>query len=734
MPITYNETNIPINAEKRDPFYGRSKSEVGLGLVPNMSYEDVEMSILANVKATVDEGVAYNYDRYASEENPILADIVKLKPNSARTVLHFSIGTWTDNSEFISRDTATIELRSNRTNVSYNLFVEEPYPNNATTPLTSTVVVLKQFKTGGWLVSLKVVDRQIDAIWVNLVESKNIDIQNPKENVYDDSEFNRTIEAQCDRSRISTNVEIGNLDVIAKSLSHPVPIKLSPVDPNDYYNTNSNNYSLSNIDISSLIGTSGMIKDRTLVSIPILTDEVTCSNDQLIPLSVNRLNHQIKFRIGGNCVHESQRSSWQSAQSDQSNLTSFLDTDPEATNEFPISISELSHDINVRIGKSTYNGSAPESGNTEGEGIESYEFSEGKVNYASIDGSTSGRNDFYRYDTQTKRWVYASSNFSPVSGAGSLSTKSNSLSELNLVLHGLDHDIKIEAVNSDYRTARGKATDDNGLLSYAGKVDSGIRNLTWDSYDGVDDETRRNSYVTGHMNLNTFEKSIYQGLDLTVHGLDHEMKMEFYRVDSNPIKGPNNDDLTTSDRYRPNSGGHDIMGELSLDTFTSRTQKHKLEVIDSRYTDCARGLALRYDDNFMPYDQLDANGEFGNYDPPNPNADEIARIYPTINGVPFTGDFRYKVRYPAHMEADRVSKLHDTRNIIIPTAQLDPSLLAKIDETILKDETKSPRERMELMIESLTNDNEVISVGAMKSILGIICERFEKLERNVSIT
>ena len=67
MSVNSKEINIPINSEKRDPFYGRSKSEIGLGLVQNMSFDTIETAILANVKSTVDEGVAYNYESYASE-------------------------------------------------------------------------------------------------------------------------------------------------------------------------------------------------------------------------------------------------------------------------------------------------------------------------------------------------------------------------------------------------------------------------------------------------------------------------------------------------------------------------------------------------------------------------------------------------------------------------------------------------------------------------------------------
>ena len=684
MSVNSKEINIPINSEKRDPFYGRSKSEIGLGLVQNMSFDTIETAILANVKSTVDDGVAYNYESYASDSDPILADIVKLKPNSSRTVLHFSLGTWTQNSEFISRDTATLELRSNKTNVSYNLYVTEPYPNNGfdstdsslnrSTPLTSTKVIIREFNTGGWLVSLKVVDRTIDAIWVNLVESKNIDIQNPMSNIYEDSEFGRSIEFYCDKSRISTNLDIGGASLVAKALNHPVPIKLKPVDPDDYYNSSSRIYSLSNIDISGQIGTPSLIKDNTIVSIPILTDEDTCKSDQLIPLSVNRLNHQIKFRISGNCMSSSQLESWKKAQTDQRNLSAFLDTDPEAINEYPVSITELTHDINVEIGRASYYGSVPESGSVGGTGYGRYEFSGGKVNYATIQDSSNGRNEYYEYNSESNSWLPTSNKYLTRDKSASLSTKSNSFSELNLVIHGLDHDIKLEVANLEYRNSRGVATDGNGLLNSTSKINSGVRNLTWEELDGVESEARRNSYVTGNIKINTFEKNSYQCLDLNVHGLDHDISLDFHRVETDVLKGPSSDDVLKSDSYRPNSNGKDILGSIKIDTFTGRIQNFKLEVIDSRYSDCTRGLALKLDGNFMPYDQINDLGDYGDYLPTAPSSDEIEDIYPTINGIPFTGDFRYKVKYPSNLEVDGISKEHSVRNIVVPAYHYGSSL------------------------------------------------------------
>lgn len=684
MSVNSKEINIPINSEKRDPFYGRSKSEIGLGLVQNMSFDTIETAILANVKSTVDEGVAYNYESYASDSDPILANIVKLKPNSSRTVLHFSLGTWTKNSEFISRDTATLELRSNRTNVSYNLYVTEPYPNNGfdstdsslnrSTPLTSTKVIIREFNTGGWLVSLKVVDRTIDAIWVNLVESKNIDIQNPMSNIYEESEFGRSIEFYCDKSRISTNLDIGGASLVAKALNHPVPIKLKSVDPDDYYNSRSKMYSLSNIDISGQIGTPSLIKDNTIVSIPILTDENTCKSDQLIPLSVNRLNHQIKFRISGNCMSNSQLDSWKKAQTDQRNLSAFLDTDPEAINEYPVSITELTHDINVEIGRGSYYGSVPESGPVGGSGYGRYEFSSGKVNYATIQDSSNGRNEYYEYNLESKSWLPTSNKYMTRDKSVSLSTKSNSFSELNLVIHGLDHDLKLEVANLEYRNSRGIATDSNGLLNSGGKIDSGIRNLTWEEPDGVESETRRNSYATGSVSINTFEKNSYQCLNLNIHGLDHNILLDFYRVRTDVLKGPSSDDVLRSDSYRPNSNGKDILGSIEVDTFTKRIQNFKLEVIDGRYSDCTRGLALKLNDNFMPYDQINDLGDYGDYLPTAPSSDEIESIYPTINGIPFTGDFRYKVKYPSNLEIDGISKEHSVRNVVVPAYHYGSSL------------------------------------------------------------
>lgn len=673
MSLNKNEVNIPINSEKRDPLYGRSKADIGLSKVPNMSFDEVETSILANVKNTVDEGVAYNYSNFASEEDPISANIVKLKPNSARTVLHFSLGTWSETSDFISRETATLELWSNKNNISYNLFVTEVFPKvskpegsiDRSTPLTSTKVTLKEFKTGGWLVTLHVTDRAIDAIWINLVESKNVDAQNPLENIYSDDDFGRVVEFYCDKSIISSELSLNMPDLLAAGLSHDIPVKTSSVDPSDYYNSQSNTYSLTNIDLSGIIGTDDLIKSKSLVSIPIKTDKESCKVDQYIPLSVNRLNHQIKFRLTGKSLHSEQEVSWREAQSNQGNLTAFLDTDPEATNYFPISISELTHDINITTGKGLYRGSIPESGQAGGSGYNRYSFEDGKVNYVTFQNKATGMDEYSVFDSNTRKWTFTSRTLSTPDKCKSLSTKSDEINEVNMIVHGVDHDINLEVVNLQYRADRGSATDENGLLEDDRKLTAGIQNLTWQDDESLEDEKRKYSYATGSIKLNTFEKDYYQALDLTVHGLDHNIKFEGYRTETHVLLGPSQSDLDKSNRYRPGSNGKDINGVVSLDTFTGRTQKFNLEVIDSRYTDCARGLAIKIDGNYMSHSLIDDNGTYGNYLPNTPSADEILEIYPTINGVPFTGDFRHQIKYPPEMERDHLSKIHDARNITV---------------------------------------------------------------------
>lgn len=788
MSININEVNIPINPEKRDPFYGRNKSDIGLSRVSNMGFDDVSRSILANVKNEINEGSSYNFERFATIEEPILANIVKLKPNSAMTTIHFSLGTWSDKASFISKDVATLHIRSNRNNVSYELFITEPYPKtpdvegrtNTYTPLSSTQVILKEFNTGGWLVSLKITDINIDSIWVNLVESRNVDIQNPYVDIYSDSDFDysRRIEFFCDKSRISSEVEIGNLDVVAKSLNHPVKIKHLSVDPDDYYNSHVNTYSIASKDISNLIGTDGLTKDRTLDSISILTDEVTCKKDQLIPLSVNRLNHQIKFRLTGDCINSSQESSWREAQSDQSNMSAFLDTDPEASNSFPVSISKLTHDIDLSVGRSSYWGSMPESGARDGEGYGIYEFKMGKVNYATFQADSTGRNEFYEFNKDSKSWMMKSDPFKSESKVQSISTLQNTINELNLVIHGLDHDIKVEAVNKSYRKSRGPATDENNLLGDSVPIMSGIKNLTWESGDGIEYEDRRHSYVTGSMNINTFEKSIYQGMDLTVHGMDHKIRFRGYRMDTNVLTGPVNTEA--SDKYRPNSGGRDIEGDIEIDTFTHRVQNFKMQVIDSRYADCARGLAIKAEDNYLPYTEIDDNGDYGKFISSPLSSDEILDIYPTINGIPFTGDFRHLVKYPPEMEADGISKVHSTRNITIPTLHKNSGLdgagahkwevlsslrvasynssgnpvarllegnsldsmtevenefgLVRLTPIGSVSENESPSRNLSSLINSLGNDDDVISVKALKSLLSVMVERFEKLELTLGIS
>ena len=83
MADVKDNINYPINSERRDPFYSKSKGDVGLSKVPNLSFSELNNAILANVNNQVNEGTIYQLDKSVGEETGKKREfpIVKLKPN-----------------------------------------------------------------------------------------------------------------------------------------------------------------------------------------------------------------------------------------------------------------------------------------------------------------------------------------------------------------------------------------------------------------------------------------------------------------------------------------------------------------------------------------------------------------------------------------------------------------------------------------------------------------------------
>lgn len=582
------------------------------------------------------------------------------------------------------------------------------------TVLSSVKVVLKEFVGGGWLVSLDIpgtgLPKKVDALWVNLLGSRNIDPQLPTENQYSDSDFIRenTIEILCDKSRESSNIlfenDIEGLITYSRSLNHDIKLHMECVDPEDPYNKSIKNSAGGNNSWSNSDPTSGTDFNTEIIpSINIKTNEIDCASAQNIPLTINRLNHPVKFRLSGPSLHKGQEITWKGAWDGaygnvsgdkdeyQLNLKTTIDTARGVENEYPISISGLTHDIDLSIGLGEYQGSIPESNSEENYNGQSFrdpvdkiysgdnqaaifDVENGKVNYATIDSISSAYDNHFEFNDNTHDWELKNNpnGWKQKDRTLSLNTRleNNDTSlpsnKLNLVVHGVDHDMLIEVVNSDYRLTRGAATkkdvDENedfdfepdkkyGSGVYDPTITSGVKNLTWNS--GSEKEERRYSYSTGHIRLNTFEKRNYQVLDITNHGLDHNISFRLFRDRvSDPLNNPRTAlDNDASNKFRPKSGGQDLLGDVSLDTFTGRVQRCKLSVIDGRYSDSARGLAITNvsdtgEVNFIPHSDVDNTGSYGSK--PSDESlsfNELIKYYPTINGVPFTGDFRHKVAY-----------------------------------------------------------------------------------------
>ena len=735
------DINYPINPERRDPFYSKSKGDIGLSKVPNMSFSELNNAILANVNNQVNEGTIYHLDKKIGDTGGVREfPLFKMKSESAYTNVIFGLGEWTGNKEYIGKDCARVELILSGEVINYNLSVsnsnsenigedtdikwnvnglpdgkENNYPEPGFTDmigrgeypdqsdgeessgpvidknkyLAKTKLRLRKFKSKeGYLVSLVCEEPKVDAIWVNLTWCRNIDPVNVVDpdasSTWPDSMFEKEISFYCEKSRISGNLCIeGGIDGISaysRSLNHDIPIKTVSNDPSDNYNNNANSHSISNLVPGEILveNSNKWTKENSIREVELKSNEIECKNPQNIPLSINRLNHQIKFGLEGISVHPKQVESWTNAQNSQSNKRSFIDTDIDpnskplsgVNNWFPLGISRLTHDINVSAGRGKYEGSKPEEitndkDTTKGEGYNQYTYnsSDKTMNYVTFSSTATGKGSHYEYDESNEsKWIPVEDTLSTPDKTKSLDTDTDKTNDLNMIVHGLDHDILIEIVDSKYRNDRGGAcTKDDTSLKDAVSNTAAIHNLTLEeSTSEPRTETRRNSCATGLFSLNTFDKSIYQCLDIKVHGLDHIIKVRGYRVNvPNPLNDPTEaGDTGGTNQFRRGSNAQDILGDIEIDTYTTRVQKRKLEVIDSRYTDCARGLALTEgtgnNTNFIPYSKVEDSGKHEGS-----NSKASYSNAPTINGVPFTGDFRLGVDINSNYTFD--STMHDDK-------------------------------------------------------------------------
>lgn len=756
-----SNNEYPVNPELRDPSYSKNKTDVGLPKVDNLSYTEIQEAILSNVKATINEGTVYNFDKKVSEleSGSRIFDLVKLKPSSSQVSLLVSLGTWTGLNSFVARDAIRVDLslsNSDRNDIiGYNLWVTnttsapkaeattelpqdpninrnglakgtENYGKGGTAGYTmiegrgeyplgnvntdgsinvnqgaffgSSALIIKKFLTGGWLVSLDTRAGDVDAIWINYLDARNIDPQNVTENLYEESEFDQDtrIVLRTDKSRLSSNVVFdGSLEGIitySRSLNHDLPIQLTSNDPDDWYNQVSCK-SYSAVSIKSTDGYDGgkgsveLIKDVQEVTFK--TNEVDCEKPQNFPITINRLNHLINFRFDGGCIDTRYARSFRDSETDgvveiidnkevlHENPNVKLNTEINASNVYPVDVYKLTHDVNLKMDdQSPYlNFAIPEEVSSNyyeytASNYTNYKISSdsSKIEYAtfarkstpSISSSVVESDGSWGSLTWTDDLVRTTQDRTT-----SLNTDYNSNNVSSFIVHGLDHTINIQVANSTYRNREaGKKIvrykyDDEGNITnelvnsfYEDGTGVGVKNLTWGDQsfqddinaDGTtgssDNEKDKNSYVTGHISLNTFDKSTFQNLDLTVHGLDHSIKFVPTRL--KPVTVFEESDSTMSDIHRPGSQGKDILvdGSLKLDTFTSKPQYVQAQVIDSRYTDSARGLALTDSTTgeFLPWNSYSEDGISETL-----NLSQAKAKYPTINGVPFTGDFRYSV-------------------------------------------------------------------------------------------
>jgi hypothetical protein len=721
MADVKDNINYPINSERRDPFYSKSKGDVGLSKVPNLSFSELNNAILANVNNQVNEGTIYQLNKSVGEETGKKREfpIVKLKPNSSYTNILFGLGQWTGVSEYIGRDVSRLEVMlTNNEAINYNFTVSNNNPddmgsdkdlkwnvnglrdgsknnypetgythidgrgfypgqrsdaNNSgpiidkTTYLAKTKLRFRKFKTGGWLISLVCEKPEVDALWVNLTWCRNIDPVNVVDpnpsSTWPNTLFDSSKEFSfyCEKSRVSGNIlfesDLEGVITYARSLNHDIPIRLQPNDQNDTYNNNTKTHSITNIRFKDTVNSQPWRKSNSIKETILKSNEIDCKAVQNLPISVNRLNHQIKFRLYGDSLHPRLVETWESANSHatdyQKNTKSLIDTDIDPTqgpihNAFPISISKLTHDINVSTGTGNYQGSKPEEINngTAGSGYNSYTMSPSSdptsVNYATFSSKATGNENHYEYNSTNNSWVQVKdTSLAKTDKVKSLDTNTKADNPLNMVVHGLDHDMLIEVVNKDHRIKRTgtyvRPTESNiATLIKAESNSTAVSNLT-QSTNSTETETKKYSYATGLLNLNTFDKTTYQCLDITVHGLDHKIKLRSFRVDvPEVLKDPSKAAETGSgstNQYRPGSNGKDIIGDIEIDTFTGRVQRIKQEVIDSRYTDCARGLALT----------SGSGGNFIQWNSDMPTTNLTSTNAPTINGVPFTGNPYQKI-------------------------------------------------------------------------------------------
>lgn len=660
--ISNNE--YPINPELRSPEYSKSKADVGLSRVDNLSYTDIQGAILANVQATINEGSTYYFDKTVSNsDGSRLIELVRLKPHSSHASLLISLGAWYGNYKFLAEDAIRLDITlSSDDIIGYNLWVNNtqipresyvdndelksdtslsdnngipinstsytpdesnqngyegytpivglgPYPKSSTGEIASSetpfyysqLVIRKLTENRGWVVLLKSVVKNEgrgdwNAIWINYLDARNIDPLNPNTITFEAStsyQSGSDIIIRTIKSRISSNVSFdGVIDGIvaySNGLSHDIPILLSSNDPDDWYNSEYNKDKPSagsrKPDEVDEFPDDGVLTSITAPgvgnAISLKTNREDCKKDQNIPITVNRLNHLVNFRLGdpsgtldADCIDKDYLRSinldYSQGINNHENPITKIDTRIGANNYFPVSISKLSHPIVLGLKSTKYSYDEYDSdGNVSGT-VDTERLYASIMSPDNLEANVyTPKKSYIGIDEETGSWVSHEIVGGTRFNSYGLSTEFDKSNELPLQIHGLDHRIKLRVAG----------------------------------------------HVHGSLDIDTFEKG------------DQTINLYFTDSEGGDEGAGGKISFKFSKDIIPISGT-----SLSLNITNSNEQVLDAQVVDSRYSDAARGLALFHSNSGkeLPYNDSRFNSTYevanGEYDAP------------LINGVVFTGN------------------------------------------------------------------------------------------------
>lgn len=187
-----NTRNLPINPLRRDPNYSKDKSELGLSKVDNMSFDDIQKSILSNVSYYLNEGINY---RFLSTSDNKLYSLLDLEKGGFVDLV-ISECNLTEDKGYVIGSCIRLQVQFNKDGShSYTTFSKGTGKYDTTSDLNTNnnwIVISPSLENNDLLGILFMNNESLyNYLWINIINSSRIKVKNFSDSALDKTEASK---------------------------------------------------------------------------------------------------------------------------------------------------------------------------------------------------------------------------------------------------------------------------------------------------------------------------------------------------------------------------------------------------------------------------------------------------------------------------------------------------------------------------------------------------------------